>query len=157
MKHYYHRNIFVFLVGLMLGATGVFVGVYTSNDVNVVQKHSQMNTVAYNKEIGEETKVGVLQLIAEGRYKCCLENPCSYCFTDTEHQDREMVCDCLVDIIDGKAPCGECLGEILEGEGNELLAEYFAQSVADELGQDALPLLKDYMEETYGIAVSAQL
>ena len=59
----------------------------------------------------EEVK---LQLIKEGKYRCCLKEPCSYCL---EHGE----CDCIDSVMEGKAPCGECLGELIEGEGNPYL------------------------------------
>ncbi len=154
MFSYTQKRALAFMLGVLLGAGAFYVPLSLSTKQVL---HTQSDRVAYYKAIGTETQQGIAQLIAEGRYKCCLESPCAYCFTDTEHQDRQMVCNCVDDIVNGKAPCGECLGEILEGEGNELLAEYFAQSIADELGAESLPLLRQYVEEVYGIPVSAQL
>ena len=38
--------------------------------------------------------------------------------------------------MNGKHPCGECIGEIMEGKGNALIAEYFATAIAEEVGVD---------------------
>lgn len=97
----------------------------------------------YIIEKQEELK---LSLIEQGRYKCCLEKPCSYCL---EHTEKQLVCDCLEDVMEGKAPCGECIGEILEGEGNHLIKEYFAASLAEELGEESREVLDAIVEEKY--------
>jgi hypothetical protein len=94
-------------------------------------------------------------LIAAGKYKCCLAKPCSECFSDPEHQDRDLVCDCLVDIMNGKHPCGECIGEILEGHGNPLIAEYFATAIAEKVGEQHLPTLKKIVAEQYSLPADA--
>ncbi len=60
-----------------------------------------------------------LSKISAGEYRCCLESPCSYCLLKYGN------CDCLDEVINGEVPCGECLGEIMEGEGNKLLKDRF--------------------------------
>ncbi len=90
-------------------------------------------------------------LIASDKYKCCLKGPCTYCLMD------HGKCDCLEDIMKGKAPCGECIGEILEGEGNPLLAEYFANALAEELGEENKAMLKNIIAKKYGIPEEKQL
>ncbi len=110
-----------------------------------------------NKELAEKVEIGIYALIADGRYKCCLETPCTYCFTDREHHDNKLVCDCLTDIMNGKAPCGECIGEILEGEGEKLIAEYFATSIAEEMGYEYLDMIQQIIEEKYNIPMSQQI
>ncbi len=68
----------------------------------------------WNKEVK-------LQLIKEGKYRCCLKEPCSYCL---EHGE----CDCLDSVMEGNPPCGECLGELIEGEGNPYLDKELIRS-----------------------------
>ena len=98
---------------------------------------------SYIIEKQEELK---LSLIEQGRYKCCIEKPCSYCL---KHTEKQMVCDCLVDVIEGRTPCGECLGEILEGEGNHLIKEYFSTALAEELGEENKDMLDSIIEKKY--------
>lgn len=150
------KSMFWFALGLVLLPAIATFGVFTAT--NSTMAHDvEMYSTQYNKEVGTEVEEGVLKLIADGRYKCCLENSCIYCFADIEHQDRALVCDCLVDIMNGEGPCGECVGEIMEGEGNPLIAEYFATSIAQEVGVKYLNMLQEIMEEKYGIPVSKQL
>lgn len=98
---------------------------------------------AYILEKQEQLK---RELIKQGRYKCCIKNPCTYCL---EHLDEEVVCDCLDDIVNGKPPCGECIGEILEGEGNPLVKEYFAKSITKEVGEQHSETMKNIIKEKY--------
>ena len=117
---------------------------------NMLMSHStEMGTNKYNKEIVKEEKEGIANLLADGRYKCCMKEPCARCFAKEQYHDRELVCDCLEDIMNEKHPCGECLGEILEGGGNPLIAEYFATSIAEKLGEQYLQTLKQIISEQY--------
>lgn len=88
-------------------------------------------------------------LIPSGNYKCCLENPCTYCIEKTPGHGEGAVCDCLSDIINGQHPCGECIGEILEGHGNPYLAEYFPAAIAEEVGEEHIETLKMIIAEKY--------
>ncbi len=110
----------------------------------------------YKKIIGEKD-AGIKNLLTEGRYKCCLSKPCSYCFSDPEKQDKELVCDCLEDIMNGKYPCSECIGEILEGNGNPLISEYFATAISEKLGNNYLPDLKQIIADKYDMPIYKQL
>jgi hypothetical protein len=93
----------------------------------------------------------------EHKYRCCLEKPCVYCIEKTPGHGEGAACECLKDIMEGVHPCGECIGEILEGHGNPLIAEYFAQSIAEEVGEEHLDTLKEIVEEKYGIPVDEQI
>jgi hypothetical protein len=114
-------------------------------------------TTEHNKEIIAEMDGGIKNLLTEGRYKCCMLKPCSRCFANPDHHDEELVCDCLVDIMNGKHPCGECLGEILEGNGNPLISEYFATAIAEKVGEDHLLALKKIIASKYDMSVEQQL
>jgi len=88
-------------------------------------------------------------------YRCCLETPCVYCIEKTPGHGEGSKCDCLGDIMNGVHPCGECIGEILEGHGNPYLAEYFATAIAEKTGHlDAIQLI---ISEKYGIPVEDQV
>jgi len=143
----------LFLIGgaMIVNNTALFVS--TSEMKHSAVKHS----AEYNKEIISEKDAGIKNLLTEGRYKCCLIKPCSYCFSDPDHQDKELVCDCIKDIMDGKHPCGECIGEILEGNGNPLISEYFATSIAEEVGEDHLVMLKQIIADKYDMPIDEQL
>ncbi len=110
-----------------------------------------------NLSIVSEQKKSIFALLERGKYRCCMKEPCSRCFAKKENHEKEAVCDCLDDLVNGVHPCGECIGEILEGEGNPLLAEYFASSIAEKLGKEHITTLKNIIFEQYGIDVSEQL
>ncbi|PIR73451.1 MAG: hypothetical protein COU40_02390 [Candidatus Moranbacteria bacterium CG10_big_fil_rev_8_21_14_0_10_35_21] len=95
--------------------------------------------------------------MAMGDYACCLEKPCSYCIEKTPGHGEGAKCNCLKDVVEGKHPCGECIGEIMEGHGNKYLAKYFARSIAEEVGPQHLDTLRKIIEEKYGKPVSEQL
>lgn len=91
-----------------------------------------------------------LALVAEEHYSCCLNKPCSYCLL------TEGSCDCLEEVMNGEHPCGECMGEILEGKGNSYVAKYFARALSDELGEQYHDTLKEIISQKYNIPVEGQ-
>jgi|SRR3989344_6352858 len=90
-------------------------------------------------------------LIKKGKYQCCLKDPCNYCLI------KEGECDCLEEIVNGESPCGECIGEILEGNGNKYLRKYFAEAISEKIGGDYKDEIKIIISEKYGIPVEEQL
>ncbi len=102
--------------------------------------------------IASEQKEAIHQLIREGKYRCCLEKPCSYCFLKAPDNGEEAVCDCLDEVMNGEHPCGECMGEILEGHGNKFLSEYFPEAIADEVGGQYLDTLEEIVDDKYNKA-----
>ena len=96
-------------------------------------------------------------LIAHGDYTCCLEKPCIYCIEKTPGHGEGATCSCLEDVVNGKHPCGECIGEILEGHGNRFLTKYFAKSIAEEVGEEHLDSLRQIISEKYKVTPSEQL
>jgi len=89
-------------------------------------------------------------MMAQGDYACCIQNPCTYCLEKTPKHGEGASCHCLDDIMNGRHPCGECIGEILEGHGNKFLSEYFARAIAEEVGEEHLPELEKIIQEKYG-------
>lgn len=90
-------------------------------------------------------------LMLKGMFRCCLEESCSYCLK------KEEGCKCLDKLFDGKHPCGECIGEILEGHGNRFLTKYFASAIAEKVGEQHLDELKLIIFEKYGTPVEKQV
>lgn len=82
------------------------------------------------------------KLEMEGKYDCCLEKPCSYCIKETE-------CTCRQDILNGEHPCGECIGEILEGHGLAELKPYYAKAIAHKVGEQHLEHLQEIINDIY--------
>lgn len=93
---------------------------------------------------------------AQGDYRCCLEKPCTYCIEKTPGHGEGAVCSCLDDLMNGVHPCGECIGEILEGHGSPYLSKYFANAIAEKVGEQHLNTLQQIIEEKYGIPVDEQ-
>ena len=99
----------------------------------------------------------ISSLIPQGKYRCCLEKPCTYCIEKDPKHGEGATCDCLNDIVNGVHPCGECIGEIMEGHGNRYLSKYFANAIAEEMGEQHKPALKQMMKEKYGIPIREQI
>jgi len=91
-----------------------------------------------------------------GGYRCCLKDSCTYCIGKTPGHGEGATCDCLADIVAGEHPCGECIGEILEGHGNPYLAEYFAVAIAEEVGTQYTDTLREIIADKYDFPVEKQ-
>ncbi len=144
-------TISLFTIGSIIGGTVSFIA------TTQINHDAEIGSSQYNKEVTAEKNKGIKKLLAEGRYKCCITNPCSYCFSDPDHQNENLVCGCLESIMNGEHPCGECIGEILEGNGNPLISEYFATAIAEELGEEYLSTLKQIIADKYDMPVDRQL
>ena len=93
----------------------------------------------------------VNKLIAQGDYACCLATPCTYCIEKTPGHGEGATCSCLEDIVNGRHPCGECIGEILEGHGNKYLKKYFAPAIAEEVGLEHLEVIQKIIDQKYKV------
>jgi len=96
-------------------------------------------------------------MLADSDYRCCLEKPCVYCIEKTPGHGEGATCSCLEDVVEGRHPCGECIGEILEGHGNKFLSKYFAQSIAEEVGEEHIETLKQIISQKYEIDIENQI
>ena len=113
---------------------------------NIVLPHSmeeRRNSFVLQKEGMQH------DLMEKGMYRCCLEKPCTYCIEKTPGHGEGAACNCLEDVVNGVHPCGECIGEILEGHGNPYLEEYFAEAIAEEVGMQHLDTIEQIIEEKY--------
>jgi hypothetical protein len=99
----------------------------------------------------EEQGIMIFELLEKGDYACCLERPCMYCLKKKEG------CDCLEEVLNGEHPCGECIGEILEGNGNRFLAEHFANAISEEVGEQHKAVLQQIISEKYRITIDEQV
>lgn len=96
------------------------------------------------------------EMMSQGNYKCCLKKPCTYCIEKTPGHGSGASCNCIKDLVEGVHPCGECIGEILEGHGNPYLAEYFARAIAEKVGKEHIDILRGIVEEKYNLPVGEQ-
>jgi hypothetical protein len=106
--------------------------------------------VALEREIKTE-------LYSKTSYRCCLAKPCSQCVAMTPEHGKGARCDCLEDVVTGKFPCSECAGGILAGDGNPLLSEYFAESLAAGVGREYKETLIEIIERRYRMPGDRQL
>jgi len=91
----------------------------------------------------------------KGEYRCCLKKVCSRCIM-YHHHDGTTHCPCANDVLAGKAPCGECIGEILEGEGDPVYAKSFAKAIAEKVGEEHLGTLRKIIADKYNVPVEEQ-
>ncbi len=103
------------------------------------------------EEFVQEKNTIISELITQGNYTCCLDKPCTYCIEKTPGHGEGATCNCLADVVEGRHPCGECIGEILEGHGNKYLSKYFAPAIAEEVGKEHLETLQIIINQKYSI------
>lgn len=89
------------------------------------------------------------KLAMEGKYDCCLEKPCWYCIQKTPGHGEGAECTCRQDILNGEHPCGECIGEILEGHGLAELKPYYAKAIAHKVGSQHEGHLQEIIDDMY--------
>ena len=133
-------------------ANGQAVGETCSVDLSLGEKDMDERRTAFL----EERDSMVMEMHNEGKYRCCLEKPCTYCIEKTPKHGEGATCDCLADVVEGVHPCGECIGEILEGHGNPYLANYFANAIAEEVGKEHEETLRQIISEKYDISLDEQ-
>ncbi len=99
------------------------------------------------------------RLALEGKYNCCLEKPCWYCIQKTPGHGEGAECRCLQDIMNGEHPCGECIGEILEGHGlkDKEIVKLYAKAIAHKVGTQHTDHLKGIIADMYNITVEEQV
>jgi len=136
-------------LGGMLGLHRHYNGMHVSSMHHLVSE-SRIEYIAMRDSITGEMR-------EHGDYACCLKKPCTYCIEKTPGHGEGAACHCLDDTMNGVHPCGECIGEILEGHGNPLIAEYFATAIAEEVGEQHLATLKQIISDKYKIAVADQI
>ncbi|MFH1400861.1 MAG: hypothetical protein ABIH41_05040 [Nanoarchaeota archaeon] len=144
------------LIGILIGAVLAPLWLTAMHGTDM---HDDLNTMPMDarREAFIDIKQDIIgNNLAAGGYRCCLEVPCTYCIEKTPGHGEGSTCDCLEDIVNGRHPCGECIGEILEGHGNKYLSNYFAKAIAEEVGEQHLDALRQIMFEKYGIAIEDQ-
>lgn len=89
------------------------------------------------------------EMAKQGKYNCCVEKPCTYCIEKTPGHGEGAACDCMNDILAGRHPCGECIGEILEGKGEKKLVPFFAKAIAHKVGEEHEGHLQEIIDDMY--------
>lgn len=143
----------IFFIGFLFGRYWVVIENF--RDHPQMTKH--MDETEMENEFVSMKNNMIDQMIPNGDYKCCLENPCTYCLEKSPNHGEGPTCKCLEDIMNGVHPCGECIGEILEGHGNRFIAKYFATAIAEEVGIEHLQTIKEIIASKYNIPVEKQI
>ena len=151
------RSIIIILPIVLLGFIfGRYWGVANMHDHHM-QEHNHMSEMGDRDTFVEMKNHMIGEMIAGEDYKCCLEKPCMYCIEKSPGHGEGATCKCLEDIMNGVHPCGECIGEILEGHGNRFIAKYFASAIAEEVGAEHLDTLKLIVANKYSVSVDEQI
>lgn len=150
--------LFALLIGFSFGR---FLIPYTTAEHMEHMEHMQ-GDMGHHEDGDRESLISMKneiigRNITDEKYKCCLENPCTYCIEKTPGHGEGETCLCLEDVVNGMHPCGECIGEILEGHGNRFLAKYFAAAIAEEVGEQHLNTIKQIISEKYNISIEDQV
>lgn len=151
------RNSMLKMIGLV--GVGVLIGLLAMPYLlggNMPWMNKNMHVDEHRDELIAHKESIQGELISKGEFACCLEKPCTYCIEKTPKHGEGAKCTCLEDVVNGVHPCGECIGEIMEGHGNPYLAQYFAQSIAEEVGEQHLGTLRQIMSEKYDLPVEKQ-
>lgn len=143
-----------FFAALIFFSAGVFI---IANPLLANNSHNNMDMDGMRGHFIELKETIIGEQIVKGDYACCLENPCTYCIEKTPKHGEGAKCTCLEDILNGVHPCGECIGEIMEGHGNRFLSKYFARAIAEEVGEEHIVTLRKIMQEKYGLPIEEQL
>lgn len=149
-KNLWLGMVFVLAAGLLIGA---FTHSITTTPVTPTAEKTfaEKNIDEQKAEVISEITVMKTKLKDEGKYACCLDESCNECLLD------EGECDCAKRVAGGEHPCGECIGEILEGHGDPNLSKYFAKAIAHKVGEQHLEHLKAIIADMYGITVEEQV
>lgn len=141
------------LIGLIAGR---YWGLASINHEHMAMDHMQHMGDEREMFVGMKDQM-IGEMIANEEYKCCLEKPCVYCIEKTPGHGEGATCSCLEDVVNGVHPCGECIGEILEGHGNRFLAKYFASAIAEEVGEEYKETIKSIISDKYDITKEDQI
>lgn len=147
--------VFVLVAGLLIGffVHSMTVPIEQSTEKSFEEKNIDEKTAQF---ISEKNAI-IAEMQEQGKYTCCLEKPCTYCIEKTPGHGEGASCSCADDILAGEHPCGECIGEILEGHGEPVLAPYFAKAISHKVGEQHLDHLKGIIADMYDISVEEQV
>ncbi len=132
---------------------GLLIGFFINSLRTTAENFRSMTIDEQREEWMEEANI----IRASTDYRCCLEKPCWYCIQKTPGHGEGAKCTCLDDVMAGEHPCGECIGEILEGHGIKSLAPYYAKAIAHKVGEQHVDHLKSIIADMYDITVEEQM
>lgn len=135
-----------------------FIGVAIAFSLIIGYYAVSAKSIPHQREAFIAAKDSIIgELIMKGEYACCLETPCTYCIEKTPGHGEGASCHCLDDVINGVHPCGECIGEIMEGHGNPFLAPYFSRAIAEKVGVRHFSALAEMISDLYNTSIEDQV
>ena len=150
-KNWWSKGAIFLVSGILIGYSSVGFMAMRADDME------NMDMDEMRGEFVEEKEMMQMVMRADGDYACCLEKACTYCIEKTPGHGEGATCSCLEDVVEGRHPCGECIGEIMEGHGNKFLAKYFAKAIAEEMGEEYITTLRQMMTDKYDISIEEQI
>ncbi len=74
---------------------------------------------ATRDELVQLQNLAIQKAKSEGKYKCCIEPPCTMCFWEGNEWNNNIPGTCACDdlIAEGKEPCPQCARAMEEGRG----------------------------------------
>lgn len=141
------------ILGLVLVLiAGLFIGYFIKPSAPLKDHLAMIKKMSINEQ--REAWMDIAdnirgKLAMEGKYDCCLKEPCWYCIQKTPKHGEGAECTCRQDVLRGKHPCGECIGEILEGHGLRELKPYYAKALAEEVGSQHEAHLQEIIDNLY--------
>jgi hypothetical protein len=158
MPEFNRLNLVTFVVAIIIGSLAgsiIATSVSTNRTMHKVVSFEHMDE--HRQEFITARHDIQQEMMDHGDYACCLEQPCIYCIEKSPGHGEGAACHCLEDVINGIHPCGECIGEIMEGHGNKFLSKHFASAIAEKVGFSHLDSLKLMIQDMYGIPVEDQI
>lgn len=140
-------SVLAFLL-LVAASLVVFAPIATSAQTSITTQVEAITSLSIPEQ--REAWIEIANSIrGEVAYHCCLEDPCWYCIQKTPGHGEGAICECMQDVLNGVHPCGECIGEILEGHGLPALKPFFAAAIAEKVGSEHLEALQKIIEDMY--------
>ena len=102
---------------LIIAAFGISCGqgerqVPPPKQEEIVHKQQEKSSTALLAEVKEKLAAAKSKLAQEGKYDCCLREPCDHCAL------AESSCTCSQEVKRGEAICDECYAGWQEGKGD---------------------------------------
>ena len=106
-----------FLIVLIIATFGISCGqgerkVPPPTQDAIVQKAEEKSSAALITDAREKVAAAKSKLAQEGKYDCCLREPCNHCVL------AESSCACSQEVKHGEAVCNECYAGWQEGKGD---------------------------------------
>lgn len=105
---------FTFIILTLL--IGGFVGYLAFSIQNPDFK--KLNPVEMYQRIIQERNFAIIQAVARGDFRCCINPPCTMCYMEANQWNNYTPGTCACDdlITQGKEPCPQCERGLCEGK-----------------------------------------